>query len=90
MQNAVLHAIFSDKFIAVFSNKPAILGSLLIEKSPRIGGGQGDLNGLWIDFLCVSDGLFDRFSSLTGEANNEGAVDQNAELVAVTGKLLGL
>ena len=63
-----------------------VLGRLAMQKRPRIRRGQRRLDRMRIDFGGELDGFLDRLFGLTGQTEDEGAVDNDAEFVAVLGK----
>ncbi len=45
--------------------------------------GHGNLNGFAVEFFCVLDGLFDGLLGLAGQADDEIAVNVDANFLAV-------
>ena len=88
VQRRDLHAVLVDEF-GVRHVEPAVLHGLLVEEGARIGGGQRRLDGVRVDALGEGDRLLDRLPGLAGQADDEGAVDGDAEVVAILGELLG-
>src|SRR5439155_15693095 len=63
-----------------------VLDDEVVEPGARIGRRERDLEGLGVHVPRETDRLLDRTLRLPREAEDEGAVDQNAELVAVLGE----
>ena len=59
---------------------------VVVELRARIGVRNGDLDGFHIQRLGKVDGVADRLLRLAGQAENEVAVDRQAQVVAVLGK----
>src|SRR5215813_14121733 len=70
-------------------DQPAVLHRLPVEERARIGRGERNLDGVRVDFGGEPDRLLDRLLGLAGQAENEGAVDDDAELVTVLGEAPG-
>src|SRR5215472_18824154 len=69
--------------------EPPLAPRLLVERGARIGSGQRDLNGVGIDLTGEADGLLDGLARFPGQAEDEGAVDGDAESLAVAGEAPG-
>src|SRR6266404_8075411 len=72
----------------LFIDEPAVCQRLLVKESARIGRGERDLDRVRVDLGGEADGFLDGFLGLAGQAEDEGAVDDNTELVAILGKPL--
>ena len=70
----VRHGLVGDK---------ALLLGVVEELGAGEGVGDGDLDGLAVELLGELDGVANGLPGLAGEAENEVAVDDQAELVAV-------
>ena len=68
--------------------QPAVLHRLLVQERPRIRRRQRHLDGVRVDLGGEADRLLDRLLRLARQAQDEGAVDLDAELVAVLGEAL--
>ena len=66
--------------------EPAVLHRLLVEERAGIRRGQRHLDGVRVDLLGEADRLLDRLLRLARQAQDEGAVDGDAELVAILGE----
>ena len=69
------------------ARKPAILLRLAVKLGAGIRRGEADLQGERVDLFRKLDGLADRLPRLAGQAEDEGAVDGDAELFAVRREL---
>src|SRR5262245_12133455 len=67
-------------------HQPAVLQRLLVKKRAWIWRGQRDLDRMRVDLSGKADRLFDGFLCLAWKAENECAVDSDAELVAILGE----
>ena len=67
----------------------AVFYSVFVEFSSRVGVRHRNLDGLDIKFFGEVDGLADRLSRFPGQAQNEVAVDDQAQLVTILGELAG-
>src|SRR5262249_9802835 len=63
--------------------EPSFAERLFVERRPRIGCGERDLDGVGIDLAGEADGLLDAFARLAGQAEDERAVQGDAERLAV-------
>src|SRR5579875_2751997 len=88
MQRRDLNAVLVDQ-LRMFGIEPAILDRLLIEEGAGIRRGERDLDGMGIDLGRELYRLLDGFLGFAREAENEGAVDRHADLVAILGEALG-
>ena len=88
VQRRDLDAVLVDQF-GVRGVEPAVLHRLVVEEGAGIGRGQRHLDGVRVDPWRPADRLGDRLAGLARQAEDEGAVDGDAELVAVLGELLG-
>ena len=88
MQRRDLHALVVDQ-LGIGRIEPAVLDRLLVEERARIGRRERDLDGVRIDLGREADRLLDRLLALARQAEDEGAVDGDAELVAILGEALG-
>ncbi len=86
MQRGDLHAARIDEF-GMRRVEPAVLQRIAIELGARIGSRERDLDGVRIDLGGKPDGLLDRLPGLAGKPENKGAVDGDAELMAILGKV---
>ena len=59
---------------------------LAVQLGSRIRRGQRHLDGVRIDLGGEADGLLDGLAALAGQPEDEGAVDGDAELVAILGE----
>jgi hypothetical protein len=66
-----------------FVGDEAVLLGVVEELGAGEGVGDGDLDGLAVELLGELDGVADRLAGLAGQAEDEVAVDDQAELVAV-------
>ena len=87
VQRRDLHAVLVDQ-LGMLGVEPAILDRLLVQERAGIGRGERDLQRVRVDLGGEADGLLDRLLGLAGQAEDEGAVDLDAEFVAVLGELL--
>ena len=71
------------------AGEPAIFLGLLVEEGARIGRRQRHLHGARIDFLGEGQGFLDGFAGLARQAQDEGAMHHNAQIVAILGEALG-
>src|SRR5579863_3406455 len=81
-----LHTFVVDEVDRIILAQPAILDRLPIQARAGIGRGERDLNGARIDLLGEADGLRNGLASLARQPEDEGAVDQDAELVTILGE----
>ena len=88
MQRRDLHAVVVDQF-GIGLVEPAVLQRLVEQERSRIGRGKRNLDGVRIDLGGEADGLFDGLLGLARQAHDEGAVDGDAEFVAVLGEAAG-
>src|SRR5689334_22812803 len=88
VQRRDLHAALVDQ-LGVLGVEPAVLHRLLVQERARIRRGERDLDGVWVDLGGEADRLLDRLLRFPGEPQDEGAVDRDAELVAILGEALG-
>src|ERR1700726_4561285 len=86
MERRSLHAPVVDQVRILFV-QPSVLKGLPIKICAGIRCGYRHLESVWIDFTGKPDRLLDRLLRLTGQAENKGAVDDDAELVAVFAEL---
>ena len=84
-KHAHLNAIVGDQ-IPDPTFEPALLLGLFKKVRAGIGRRQRDLNRFGIELDRVIDRLLDGLARLAGQPDDEGAMDQDAELVAVGGK----
>src|SRR5439155_1426382 len=66
-----------------------VLGDEVVEGGARVGRGERDLERLGLHLAREAHGLLDGVAGLAREAQDEGPVDQDAELVAVPGEATG-
>ena len=71
------------------SSHEAVLLGIVVELGARIGVGDGDLNGFDVQFLGEVDGVADGLAGFAGQTEDEVAVDDQPELVAVLGEVRG-
>jgi len=69
--------------------EPAIALGLGVERGARVGRGQRDLDGMRVDLPREADGLRDGLPGLAGQAQDEGAVDGDAEVLGVPREAAG-
>src|SRR5215471_4753977 len=81
-----LHAFAVHEIGGIVFLEPAVGYRFLVEPRARIRGGQRDLDCVWIDFLCKSNGFLDRLPRLAGQAEDERPMDRDAKLAAVLGE----
>ena len=67
----------------------AVDAGVLVELGAGEGVGDRDLDGFDVELLGELDGVADGFLRLAGKAEDEVAVDGEAELVAVAGEVAG-
>src|ERR1700760_1104136 len=84
-QRGDLHAVLVDQF-GMLGGEPAILHRLAIEEGAGIWRGQRHLDGVRVDSRGEADGLLDGLLRLARQPQDEGAVDLDAEVVAVAGE----
>ena len=72
----------------VFGIQPAVLHRLLVQERAGIRRRQRHLDGVRIDLRGEADGLLDGLLRLARQAEDEGAVDLDPQLVAVAGEAL--
>ena len=82
-----LIAVAFDESGRVFLGEPAVLHRLLVKFRAGIRRGQRHLDGVRVDLRCELDGFLDGLLRLPGQAEDEGAVDLDAEVMAVLGEL---
>src|SRR5205085_1488893 len=82
MQRSDLHAALVDQ-VGVALVEPAILKGLPVEIGAGIGRGERHLDRVRVDVGGELDRLLDRLLRLARQAQNERAVNRDAELVAV-------
>ena len=82
MERRNLHAPVVDQVRILFV-QPSVLKGLPIKICAGIRCCYRHLESVRIDFTGKPDRLLDRLLRLTGQAENKGAVDDYAELVAV-------
>ena len=87
VQRRDLNAVFVHQF-GMLGIEPAVLHRLIVQEGAGIGRGERDLDGVRVDLGGEADGFLDGFLRLTGQAEDEGAVDLDSELVAVLGESL--
>src|SRR5579863_7385290 len=87
IQRRDLGAVFRQK--VHIGCEPAILLGLVIEKGSGIGSGQRHLDSVRIDFLGESQRFLDRLPRFAGQSQDESAVHDDAQFVAVARKPLG-
>src|SRR5215471_13117178 len=63
--------------------EPAVLDRLPMQKGARVRRRERDLDRVRVDFRGKANGFFDRLLGLAGQPEDEGAMDHDAELVAV-------
>ena len=67
----------------------AVLHRVVVEFGARVGVSHRHLNGLDVEFLGEVDGVANGFAGLAGQSQDEIAVDDQTELVAILGELAG-
>ena len=88
VQRRDLHAVLVDEF-RVLNVEPAFLHRLVVQEGAGVWGGKRDLDGVRVDLFGEFHCFLQGFLCLAGQADDEGAVDFDAELVAVSGEALG-
>jgi hypothetical protein len=83
-----LHAVVIDE-LGMSIVEPAVLCRLIKQEGAGIRRRERNLDSMRIDLGRVTDSLFDRFLGLSWQAHDEGAVDHDAEVVAILGESAG-
>jgi hypothetical protein len=73
-----LHALIVHQIDGIIFGKPTVVDGLFIECGARVRCGERDLDGVRIDFLCEIDGFLDGLRGLPRQAQDEGAMNQDA------------
>src|SRR5258708_34442629 len=63
--------------------EPLVGDGLFVKLGAGIGRGDGDLDGMRVQLLCEANGLLYSFFCLDWKADDERAVDLDAQLAAV-------
>ena len=80
-----LRAEIGDQLL-VLMVQPIVLARLVIKEGARIGRRERHLDGVRVDLLGEAYRLLDRLLGLARQAENERAVDDDAEIVAILGE----
>ena len=88
MQRRDLHAAFVDQ-LSIGLIQPAIFQRLLIQERAGIGGGERNLHGVGVHLSGEADGFLDGLAGFARQAEDEGAVDFDAEFMAILGESFG-
>ena len=86
VQRRDLDAVVVDQ-IGVVGVEPAVLLGLLVQERAGIRRRERNLDGVRVDLLGEADGFLNGFLGFARQAEDEGAVDLDAQLVAVLGEL---
>src|ERR1700687_1399418 len=69
--------------------QPFVLARLVVQECAGVRRSERYLNCVRVDLLGEADRLLDRLLGLAGQTENERAMDDDPELVAVLGKAAG-
>ena len=86
LERGLLQAAVLDEVGLVLLHEPAVLAGHVVEFRAGIGRSQRDLQREDVQLLREVDGLLHRFLRLDGQAEDEGAVDDDAGLVTGLGE----
>src|SRR5579884_14937 len=88
VQRCDLHAALVNQ-LGMVEVEPAVGERLAVQLGSRVGRRQRHLDRVRVDLGGEGDRLLDRLLGFAGQAEDEGAVDRDAELVAVLRETAG-